>query len=239
MPLGLATVVLALYSREPEAAGKSLALPPVWEPEGAAAFAGQPALVIGGASSVGQYGALLPFPRPLHTLCMPSPLTRTYLPPAIQIAKLAGFSPIITTASPRNTALLESLGATHVLDRALAPAALLDAIAAITAGAGAPLALAYDAISLPDTQALAHAALGPRGRLVLVLHDRLPADARAQGARDGKAVVHAFGNVHAPGNRACGAELFAHLGDWLEKGVIKVSTPPLHTRRATVSILLC
>ena len=94
------------------------------------------------------------------------------------MAKYQGFSPILATASPHNAEMLKALGATAVLDRTLAPAALLDAITAIAAGAGAPLALAYDAISLPDTQALAHAALGPRGRLVLVLHDDL-ARARA------------------------------------------------------------
>ena len=38
----------------------------------------------------------------------------------IQFAKLSGFSPIITTASPRHTARLQALGATHVVDRALA-----------------------------------------------------------------------------------------------------------------------
>ena len=35
----------------------------------------------------------------------------------IQLAKLSGFSPIITTASLKNTDFLKSLGATHVIDR--------------------------------------------------------------------------------------------------------------------------
>ena len=65
------------------------------------------------------------------------------------MAKLAGFSPIIATASPRNAALLKSLGATHVLDRALPTDAALAELAKLTAGA--PLGFAYDAISLADT----------------------------------------------------------------------------------------
>ena len=39
--------------------------------------------------------------------------------PAIQFARLSGFSTIIATASPQNTTLLKSLGATHVIDRKL------------------------------------------------------------------------------------------------------------------------
>lgn len=59
VPLGLGTVVLAMYNTDPKAAGRSLLLPPCWEPEGAATFSGKPAFIIGGASSVGQYGSYL------------------------------------------------------------------------------------------------------------------------------------------------------------------------------------
>ena len=38
---------------------------------------------------------------------------------AIQMAKLQGFSPILTTSSPRHEAFLRTLGATHVIDRNL------------------------------------------------------------------------------------------------------------------------
>ncbi|KAH9921197.1 GroES-like protein [Epithele typhae] len=205
VPLGLVTVWSAIYNTDPAAAGKSLLLPPPWEPDGTT-LAGKPAFIIGGSSSVGQY--------------------------AIQVAKLAGCTPIIATASPRNAPLLTALGATHVLDRALPAPALLAALPRLTAGA--PVALAYDAVSLPDTQPLAYAALGRAGRLVVVLHDRVPAalkeeDAAAAaaaaeaagGARARKTIAHAFRNVHEPANRACGAALFAHLGEWLAKGVVK------------------
>ena len=37
--------------------------------------------------------------------------------PGIQLARIAGFSPIITTASAQHAEYLKSLGATHVFDR--------------------------------------------------------------------------------------------------------------------------
>ena len=134
------------------------------------------------------------------------------------MAKLAGFSPIIATASPRNAALLKSLGATHVLDRALPTDAALAELAKLTAGA--PLEFAYDAISLADTQPLAYRALAPGGSLLLVLPNLVPAELKAPG--DGKRVVSVFGNVHPPQNRKLGVEMYSRLTEWLEKGVLVV-----------------
>ncbi|KAI0741760.1 chaperonin 10-like protein [Daedaleopsis nitida] len=57
-----------------------------WEEGGLAKYVGQAAFIVGGSSSVGQY--------------------------VIQIAKLQGFSPIITTSSLKHEDLLKSLGAT-------------------------------------------------------------------------------------------------------------------------------
>src|SRR5882757_10413545 len=84
---------------------------------------------------------------------------------AIQLARLSGFSPIITTASLHNAELLSSLGATHVLDRRLSTAALKDAVAKITS---APITLAFDAISLLDTQQSALDILTGGGTLIIV-----------------------------------------------------------------------
>ncbi len=67
VPLGLATVVLALYNHDPNtdksALGlrlpdthRSLRFTPPWAEGGTSQFAGKPAFIIGGASSVGQYG---------------------------------------------------------------------------------------------------------------------------------------------------------------------------------------
>lgn len=137
---------------------------------------------------------------------------------AIQIAKLAGFSPIITTASPHNIELLTSLGATHIIDRSLEADAILAKLPELTGGK--PLEFVYDAISLPETMPLAYQALAPGGGLVIVLGDVIPATLKDEG--DQKQIAYVFGNVHTPENRACGVELYKRLTEWLEKGIIKV-----------------
>ena len=55
VPLGLATVVLALYNHDPKS-NSTLRLTPPWAPGGTTEYAGKPILILGGASSVGQYG---------------------------------------------------------------------------------------------------------------------------------------------------------------------------------------
>ena len=55
MPCTLPTVALALYNHEPAAESPRLLAP--WAPGGRGKYAGAPALVLGGSSSVGQYGA--------------------------------------------------------------------------------------------------------------------------------------------------------------------------------------
>lgn len=148
------------------------------------------------------------------------PPTHTHLPfsTAIQVAKLAGFHPIITTASLHNAELLKSLGATHVLDRHLPSDAVLAKLRELTGGK--PLEFAFDAVSLPETQLVAYQALAPSGALAVALPDAIPAEVKKEG--DGKRVVYVVGNVHVPPNRATGAELFKRLTEWLETGAIKV-----------------
>ena len=135
------------------------------------------------------------------------------------MAKLSGFSPIIATASLHNEPLLKSLGATHVLDRALPPDAIKAELPKLTGGK--PIEFVYDAISLADTQALAYDVLAPGGVLLLVLPDAIPPELKKEG--DGKKVVGVFGNVHTPENRQVGVALYAHLTEWLEKGLLVVS----------------
>ncbi|KAI0371509.1 GroES-like protein [Pilatotrama ljubarskyi] len=190
VPLGLATVVLALYNQLPNHP-RTLGLKPFWEQGGTTEFAGKPIFITGGASSVGQY--------------------------AIQVAKEAGFSPIITTASLHNTELLTSLGATHVVDRSLSPDEILAKLPKLTGGK--PLKFVYDVISLPETMPLAYRALAPRGALVITLPDVIPAELKKEG--DGKRIAYVFGNVHSPENRGCGVEMYKRLTEWLEKGIIK------------------
>ncbi|KAM5545169.1 hypothetical protein V8D89_001280 [Ganoderma adspersum] len=185
VPLGLATVTTGIWVHTPGAL--SVSIPAPWEEGGETKNAGKPILILGGTSTVGQY--------------------------AIQAARLNKFSPIITTASPRNAARLTALGATHVLDRALAPAELA---AAISSAAGrAPVELVYDAISIPDTLALAYGALARGGTLLTTLPPTVSAETQAA---DGKKVITVFGSFYLPGNRALAKELFGRLEGFLRSG---------------------
>ncbi|KAI0366170.1 GroES-like protein [Pilatotrama ljubarskyi] len=188
VPLGLATAVCGLYNHfHPDA--KSVALPAPWEEDASTQAIGKPILILGGASSVGQY--------------------------VIQVAKLSGFSPIITTASSYNEDLLKSLGATHVIDRTLSPAAILLELPKLTGGK--PLDLVYDAVSLPETQSLGYDALAPGGTLLLVLPEAIPSEKKAGGD---KRVMTVLGNFYLPENRTLGAELYKRLTAWLKEGVV-------------------
>ena len=134
------------------------------------------------------------------------------------MAKLSRHSPIITTASLKNTDLLKSLGATHVIDRQLSSDEILAEISKITSGT--PIEYVYDAISLADTEPVAYQALAPGGVLVLVLPDVIPPEIKDKA--DGKKVVNAFGNVQVPHNRKLGVEMYNRLTEWLETGVLVV-----------------
>ncbi|EIW54862.1 GroES-like protein [Trametes versicolor FP-101664 SS1] len=193
LPLALTTDVLSLYNQSPAEANLSLRLKPVWTPEGQTAYAGTPAFIVGGAASLGQI--------------------------AIQLARLAGHTPIITTASPHNATLLESLGATHVLDRALPNDALLASLPAILGGK--PLEFVFAAVAAPDALRLARDALAPGGALATVLPapQRIPEDVANPG--EGKRVGYVFGSARLPYTHETGVDLFKHLSGWLEKGLLK------------------
>ncbi|KAJ7616058.1 chaperonin 10-like protein [Roridomyces roridus] len=73
----------------------------------------------------------------------------------LQLARLSGFSTIITTASLKHSDWLKSLGATHIIDRTLPDAAVVDAISALAPG----LSIVFDSISTPETSSLGVAVL--------------------------------------------------------------------------------
>ena len=138
----------------------------------------------------------------------------------IQFARVAGFSPIIVTASLHNTELLKSLGATHVVDR---QSDVRKGVADILqqTGAAAP-EVVYDAISDASTQPIAWDILAPGGQLDLV-DLVLPALVEQEKYKD-KHVFGFYGTVHFPDNRADGVALYAKLAEWFENGTLKVST---------------
>ena len=137
---------------------------------------------------------------------------------AIQLARLSGFSPIITTASPHNASLCQSLGATHVIDRS--SKTVVSDIKAVLGNKEAKVV--YDAVSEKETQGAALEVVAPGGVLVLVDVMNPEVDA----AKDSSKHVHIFnviGNVHTDGLRKLGVSLYAKLTELLAENAIVVS----------------
>ena len=103
---------------------------------------------------------------------------------------MSGFSPIITTASPKHTEYLKTIGATHVLDRNLPVQNLSQKVAEI---AKVPVLHVFDAVSLPDTQALGLRLLASGGQLAVVLPPAVEAS-------EGKTVISVEGVLRDPHN---------------------------------------
>ncbi|KAG8218887.1 chaperonin 10-like protein [Butyriboletus roseoflavus] len=179
---GFNPFAVATYAQQPE----GLALTSPFEEGGLGKYANQPIVIMGGAASLGQY--------------------------AIQLAKLSGFSPIITTASLHNRDFLISLGATHVLDRKLSTAILREQVAKIT---NTPITYIFDAVSLQETQQSAFSLLAPGGTLVVVTQPQV------NGEEGNKKVLMVVGSFHFPQNRALGARFSIALTKWLAEGVIR------------------
>jgi len=178
LPVGLPTAFIGLYNDKPHGAG----LTSPFTSAGQNKYSGKPLVVLGGSSSVGQY--------------------------VIQLGKLSGFSPIITTASSKHKTYLESLGATHVIGRdSIGPA-----IAKITS---APIEIVYDAISSAETQQGGYDVLSPGGQLVLVLPPAVQATVADKGINN----VRAFFNL--PFNAKVVLEYHAHVTRFLAEGLIK------------------
>ena len=130
--------------------------------------------------------------------------------------KLSGYSPIITTASVRNTQLLKSLGASHVLDRNLPASSLSAAVAEITKK---PILLVYDAASTPETENLGYDLLSAGGTLVTVLPIFIPENKLTPDKR----VTFIEGVPFLPDRRALAVEMYKHLSAMFERGELKVS----------------
>ncbi|KAG1805076.1 chaperonin 10-like protein [Suillus plorans] len=147
----------------------------------------KPIVILGGSSSVGSY--------------------------TIQLARLSGFYPIITTASASNEELVKGYGATHFFDRSLSGKQLLAAISEVTDD---PIKLVYDTISLPETQSVGWELLADNGTLVLTLYAKVKED-----EGKGRKIVQAFGNPHAPENEELCRNSWARLEKWLSDGTIQ------------------
>ncbi|KAG6840428.1 hypothetical protein C0991_006778 [Blastosporella zonata] len=184
IPATITSGLCGLYLPEPHGAG----LTPPLDASGRGKYAGKPIVILGGSSNVGQN--------------------------VIQLAKLSGFSPIVTTASPRNEGHLKSLGATHVLDRNAPPSALVAQIHEIIA---APIDIVYDAVSLPDTQKFGYDLLADGGgSLILVLPPTEGVKATTT-----KRLVNVYGLWNLPHTRGLGVQFYSNFTKLLEEGLIK------------------
>ncbi|KJA20536.1 hypothetical protein HYPSUDRAFT_188618 [Hypholoma sublateritium FD-334 SS-4] len=181
-PVAINVVYVGLYNVHPYGLGFT---PPI-SASTRGIYAGTPLVVLGGATSVGQN--------------------------AIQLAKISGFSPIITTASLKNTEHLQSIGATAVLDRSLSTTELTNQIAKITT---APIKAVFDTVSSDSTQQTGVDILASGGKLAVVLPPtaKVPQD---------KSLVHSLGLLRAPPNVGL-LETFYHdlISDFIEKGWLK------------------
>ncbi|KAG6852873.1 hypothetical protein C0991_008453 [Blastosporella zonata] len=180
IPVCLTAAFLGLYNSKPHGAGYA----PPFRPSAAGRYTHKPILIFGGAGSVGQF--------------------------VIQLAKLSGFSPIITTASSKHTRYLESLGATHVIDRNIPLSSLHGAVKGIT---NVPVEIVYDAVSTADTQKTGYEILAPNGSMVVVLNPEVTKVA-------GKEVYHVFAMPNLPHTSEISANMYSKLTEWLEDGVL-------------------
>ncbi|VDB83121.1 unnamed protein product [Peniophora sp. CBMAI 1063] len=186
-----------MYSRAtdtPNVPGGSLELTPPWKEGGLGKYSGQPIVVFGGSSSVGQF--------------------------VLQLAKLSGFSPIITTASAHNTAYCKLAGATHVIDyRAVPYTELGRAVADIT---NEPVEVVYDAVSTPDSQPAALALLAPGGGMIVTGPSQVGTLNRRNA--DDKLIVMAGGNANNEPKREFTTGMYKALPGLLRDGHIKPNT---------------
>lgn len=174
-------------------------LPAPWDKGGDKVGEGKTAFVLGGSSSVGQY--------------------------AIQLARLSGFSRIVTNASATHIEHLKALGATTVLDRSKATAQDF-----VAAAQGTKADFVYDSISAPETQKFAVDILQhlEGGNVITVLG--ADEKAAAQGKQGPKAVEikGIMGMGSNPALRYLSEPLFANLGGengYIAKGLFKPNRP--------------
>ncbi|KDN43822.1 hypothetical protein RSAG8_05815, partial [Rhizoctonia solani AG-8 WAC10335] len=147
---------------------------------------GRGVLILGGSSSVGQFG--------------------------IQLARIAGFSPIVTTASASHVDLLKSLGATHVFDRNADAKAIQSAFLT-------PVSLVLDSISADSTQSLGYdvlttPSLVPGAHLAVGLP--LADSIKEKNVDDKVTINHFFGSSHT--YRDLSIPFWQNVGQWIKDG---------------------
>lgn len=164
---------------------------------------------------------------------------------AIQLAKLSGFNPIITTSSPSNAAYCTSAGATHVVDYHTVPytsnhgPSLASHITSnITTK---PIRVIYDVVSTEDSQRACWDILSDdSGKMSITLE--LAKSIREEMTENGvdskvgrKGIYAAYGNANAEGMHEDGNRLAVALEGWLREGKIKVCLGSISYRLLHIS----
>ncbi|KAG6812676.1 hypothetical protein H0H92_001434 [Tricholoma furcatifolium] len=183
IPATITSGFCGLYLARPHGVG----LTPPLDVSARGKYAGRPLVVLGASSNVGQN--------------------------VLQLAKLSGFSPIVVTASPKNTEHLKSIGATHVIDRNASPAAQAEEIRKIIPG---PIDIVYDSVSFPETQKLGYSLIADAGFLILVLPPTEGVKTTAE-----KTVINFQGFWSLPHTRPLGIQFYSKFTELLDQGLIK------------------
>ncbi|KAF9528463.1 GroES-like protein [Crepidotus variabilis] len=186
IPICLGTALSGLYSEFPHGIG----LPTPFIDEGRKAGLGKAIFIIGGASSVGQF--------------------------AIQLAKLSGFSTIITTASLTNESFLTSLGATHVIDRSLGIDSLAASLSTIKSSGPE---IVFDTIINSSTEQLGFAVLAHFKQSIFVTADPRPTEFSK--TQTSVKISNIYAGAKVPWNERLFSTLFSKLYEWLESGDIQ------------------
>ncbi|CAE6500303.1 unnamed protein product [Rhizoctonia solani] len=130
----------------------------------------------------------------------------------LQLARIAGFSPIVTTASAQHTDFLKSLGATDVFDRDVDAKTIQSAFPT-------PVSLVLDSISVASTQSLALDVLTipspvPSAHLAVALP--LVDSVKERITGDKVVVNHFFGSSHM--SRDLSIPFWQNVGRWIKDG---------------------
>ncbi len=133
--------------------------------------------------------------------------------PAIQLLKAIGFTRIIVYASSRHFALLQTFGATDLIDRLQTPITSVPPI--VKSLSTDPLTAIYDTIGDAECQQAASDCLSPGGTFVTVMPENVKQD-------EGKHVIFVAGTLSWPSHKDFGQIIVSKITGWFEEGVIVV-----------------
>ncbi|KAF9064742.1 chaperonin 10-like protein [Rhodocollybia butyracea] len=209
IPLTFTTAAIPLMSVNPIGAG----LNPTFDSK--VNFNGEAALVIGGGSSVGQFGMYMSF------FLLISHIVLVFL--AIQILKYVGYSTIITYASAKHTEFLKSIGATHVVDRAEVPIDKLpEAVKSITSSPNGIKTIYLAVLRDDEVFKMAYTCLAPGGQMATALPPLMLESEKAKlPANDGRKLYGVWASTRVEPNIAYGKGMWKNLPVLMEERVIK------------------